>query len=92
MAKRRDLKEYVNFIMEHLHFYCEVCSYLPEVDKVKIQELMDEIPGIRTEFISRINHTEPGNVKNFYKKFHADLRDKVKEISDRADSLIGKAE
>ena len=36
----------------------------------------------KTDFVSRISHTEPGNVKGFYKKFHVDFNAKVNEIID----------
>ena len=37
---------------------------------------------MQDEFISRISHTEPGNVKGFYKKFRSDFNAKVNEIID----------
>ena len=39
------------------------------------------------EFISRISHTEPGNVKGFYKKLRADFNAKVDEIIDAMGKL-----
>lgn len=33
-------------------------------------------------FFARISHTEPGNVKGFYKKFRADFNASVNEIID----------
>ena len=42
-------------------------------------ELMAEILKMQDEFISRISHTEPGNVKGFYKKsFVADFNAKCR--------------
>jgi len=43
---------------------------------------MVEIIKMQDEFISRISHTEPGNVKGFYKKFRSDFNAKVNEIID----------
>ena len=37
--------------------------YVPGTDKKKADELMGEILKMQDEFISRISHTEPGNVK-----------------------------
>ena len=68
MAKRRELKKNSKFI--------------PGTDKKKADELMVEIMKMQDEFISRISHTEPGNVKGFYKKFRSDFNAKVNEIID----------
>ena len=40
-----------------------------EEDKQKADELMAEILKMQDEFISRISHTEPGNVKVSTKNF-----------------------
>jgi hypothetical protein len=56
--------------------------FVPGTDKVKADELMNEILLMQTDFVSRISHTEPGNVKGFYKKFHVDFNAKVNEIID----------
>lgn len=83
MANRRDLKKTVNYISGELFSECLVNSmYVPGTDKAKAEELMVEILKMQDEFISRISHTEPGNVKGFYKKFRADFNAKVNEIID----------
>ena len=43
---------------------------------------MAEVLEMQDEFVSRISHTEPGNVKGFYKKFREDFNKKVNEIID----------
>ena len=76
MAKRRELKKNVNYIAGELFSECLINSkFIPGTDKKKADELQDE-------FISRISHTEPGNVKGFYKKFRSDFNAKVNEIID----------
>ena len=83
MASRRNLKKNVNYIAGELFSECLVNSmFVPGTDKVKADELMNEILLMQTDFISRISHTEPGNVKGFYKKFHVDFNAKVNEIID----------
>ena len=70
MAKRRELKKNVNYIEGELFSECLINSkFIPGTDKKKADELMVEIMKMQDEFISRISHTEPGNVKGFYKKF-----------------------
>ena len=71
MAKRRELKKNVNYIAGELFSECLINSkFIPGTDKMQ------------DEFISRISHTEPGNVKGFYKKFRSDFNAKVNEIID----------
>ena len=43
---------------------------------------MVEIMKMQDEFISRLSHTEPGNVKGVYTKFRSDFNAKVNEIID----------
>jgi len=83
MAKRRELKKNVNYIAGELFSECLINSmFVPGTDKAKADELMAEILKMQDEFISRISHTEPGNVKGFYKKFRVDFNAKVNEIID----------
>ena len=83
MAKRRELKKNVNYIAGELFSECLINSkFIPGTDKKKADELMNEILLMQTDFVSRISHTEPGNVKGFYKKFHVDFNAKVNEIID----------
>ena len=83
MASRRELKKTVNYISGELFSECLINSmFVPGTDKAKADQLMAEILKMQDEFISRISHTEPGNVKGFYKKFRSDFNAKVHEIID----------
>ena len=83
MASRRELKKTVNYISGELVLECLINSmFVPGTDKAKADQLMAEILKMQDEFISRISHTEPGNVKGFYKKFRSDFNAKVNEIID----------
>lgn len=83
MASRRELKKNVNYIAGELFSECLVNSmFVPGTDKEKADKLMGEVLAMQDEFISRISHTEPGNVKGFYKKFRSDFNAKVNEIID----------
>ena len=83
MAKRRELKKNVIYIAGELFSECLINSmFVPGTDKAKADVLMAEILKMQDEFISRISHTEPGNVKGFYKKFRVDFNAKVNEIID----------
>lgn len=83
MASRRELKKTVNYISGELFSECLINSmFVPGTDKAKADQLMAEILKMQDEFISHISHTEPGNVKGFYKKFRSDFNAKVNEIID----------
>ena len=87
MANKRTLKKTVNYIAGELFTECIVLKeFIPNVDKEKVDELMTKVLYLQNEFIGRINHPEPGNIKGSYKKLHADLGTQVnalvKEISE----------
>ena len=88
MASRRKLKKYVNQIVSELFLECLVNRlYVPNTDKEKADKLMGEILDMQNEFLSRISHTEPGNTKGFYKKFHEDFDAKTGEIVEALGNL-----
>ena len=88
MASRRELKKNVNYIAGELFMVCLVNSlYVPGTDKAKADELMGKILSMQDEFISRISHTEPGNVKGYYKKFRSDFNAKVDEVIEAIGKL-----
>lgn len=88
MASRRELKKNVNYIAGELFMECLVNSlYVPGTDKEKADKLMGEVLNMQNEFISRISHTQPGNVKVFYKKFRADFNKNVEEIIEAIGNL-----
>jgi hypothetical protein len=81
MASRRILKKNVNYIAGELLAECVMIGkFIPGVDKEKTDNLMVSVLNMQDEFIKRISHTEPGNVKGFYKKFREDLNVQVDAI------------
>ncbi|MBQ8501480.1 MAG: hypothetical protein IJ494_04115 [Bacteroides sp.] len=88
MAKRRTLKKNINYIASELFMEALVNNlYVPGTDKQKADQLMGEILNMQNEFICRVNHTEPGNVKGFYKKLQEDFNTKVNEILEAMSNL-----
>ncbi len=81
MASRRNLKKAINHISSEL--FAE-CMYLKATAGEKAQEAIDQqmvnILRLQNEHICRISHTEPGNVKGFYKKLRTDFSTGVEEI------------
>ena len=81
MANRKDLKKAINYIAGELFTECIICSLnLSEEGKQKADKVMTDILNMQNEFISRISHTEPGNVKGFYKKLREDFSTQVNGI------------
>ncbi len=88
MASRKELKKNVNYIAGELFTECLVISKcVPGVDQQKADDLMGKILDMQDEFVCRISHTEPGNVKGFYKKFQLDFKAKVNEIVEELSKL-----
>jgi len=88
MASRRQLKKNVNYIAGELFTECLIHSmFIPGTDKEKADVLAAEVLQMQGEFINRINHTEPGNVKGFYKKFRDDFNARVDDIVEAVGKL-----
>ena len=86
--KRRDLKKQVNYIAGELFAECVVLTQVvPGVDEKKVDDLMARILYVQDEFLSRISHTQPGNVKGFYKAFKTDFQAQVNGIIDEICNL-----
>ena len=86
--KRRDLKKQVNYIAGELFAECVVLNQVvPGVDEKKVDDLMARILYMQDEFLSRISHTQPGNVKGFYKAFKTDFQAQVNGIIDEICNL-----
>ncbi len=88
MANRRDLKKNINYICSELFAECvAMMHYNLNVKQEDVDNIMTRILWTQDEFISRISHTEPGNVKGFYKKLRADFNAQVEEIVNSISQL-----
>ena len=91
MASRKALKKGINYIVGELFTECVYISLtLPEPDKAKADKVMTDILDMQDDFvsrISRISHTEPGNVKGFYKKLREDFNARVSSILEAMGQL-----
>lgn len=86
--KRRLLKKQVNYFTGELFAECVVLTQVvPGIDEKKVDDLMTRILYMQDDFISRISHTQPGNVKGFYKAFKADFQAQVDAIIDEIGNL-----
>ena len=86
MAKRKVLKKRINYIVGELFAECLIngknCA-----DQAKVNDVLADILNTQNEFISRISHTQPGNVKGFYKKLIQDFIAKANELIDAISKL-----
>lgn len=88
MAKRRELKKTVNNICGEL--FTEVIAavlYSPNVSIDAANDITGAILKLQCDIVSRISHTEPGNVKAFYKKLRDDFNTRATEIVDQICNL-----
>lgn len=83
MASRRQLKKSVKKVCADLFTDCVALSICQQADSETLEKLMAEILGLHDEYVSRISHTEPGAVREFYRKFKAEFTEKVNDISQR---------
>lgn len=88
MANKRIIKKRINYIIGELFTECLVQSlYVPGTDKVKADQLMGEILTAQDDFIRRVSHVEPGNVKGFFKKLREDMNKKTDEFIEEIGKL-----
>ena len=81
MAKRRTLKKNINYICSELFAECVALThYKVDIKQEDVDNVMTRILLMHDEFVSRLSHTEPGNVKGFYKKLRMDFNAQVSDI------------
>lgn len=74
MAKRRNLKKRITYIAGDLF----LASLMTGINREAVMSAVHNVLAL----IPRISHTEPGNVKGFYKKLHEDLNKEIKAVAD----------
>lgn len=89
MASRKQLKKNINHIFNAVADACIVGnSTAGGEEKGTYQRLFIEMLNLHQDIVCRISHTEPGNVKGFYKKLHSDFNEGVGEICSQLDALF----
>lgn len=74
MASRRDLKKKISYIAGDLF----LASLVEGVNRDVVIEAMQNVLAL----IPRISHTQPGNVKGYYKKLREDLDKAIAKVAD----------
>lgn len=73
MASRKDLKKKIQYIAGDLF----LASLIEGVNREVVIDAVHNVLAL----VPRISHTEPGNVKGFYKKLREDLNKEVEKVS-----------
>ena len=74
MASRRQLKKQISYIAGDLF----LASLVEGVNRATVVDAIHNILGL----IPRISHTQPGNVKGYYKKLREDLNKDIQVVAD----------
>ena len=74
MASRKDLKKNIQYIANDLF----LASLVEGVNREAVIESVQNVLAL----IPRISHTQPGNVKGYYKKLYEDLNKEVEKVAD----------
>ena len=78
MASRRDLKKSIHYIANDLLF----AAIIEGVNREMIFEAVTNVLNL----IPRISHTQPGNVKGYYKKIYEELDKQIQIVSDEVEN------
>ena len=78
MASRRDLKKSIPYIANDLLFAAIIEGVNREVIFEAVTNVLNLIP--------RISHTQPGNVKGYYKKIYEELDKQIQIVSDEVEN------
>lgn len=60
-------------------------SMIGDADETKLKETVARILKMEHEYVCRVNHSEPGSVRVFYKKLREEL---VNEANDIAATIV----
>lgn len=82
MASRRDLKKKITYVAGNLF----MASLIEGVDR---EAVVDSVRRV-LELVPRVSHTEPGNVKGYYRKLKEDLDQEVALVAQELDKAIAK--
>ena len=89
MSNKKDLKQVINYVCDELFAECVAASmYNGAPDTENVESLLLSIINLRSDFISRISHPEPGlPAKKFFNDLKRDFNEQVSEIIDHISNL-----
>ena len=74
MASRRQLKKQISYIASDLF----LASLVEGIDRVAVVNATHNVLGL----ITRVSHTQPGNVKGYYKNLREALNKEIQIVAD----------
>lgn len=80
MASRKALKKKISYIASDLF----LASLVEGVNRELVVNAIHNVLAL----VPRISHTEPGNVKGFYKKLHEDLNKEIQIVADELNKSV----
>lgn len=87
MASRKELKKAVNYIISDMFVEAIIMKEIKHVDDAKADEVLGELLTIQDEFLKRASHTEPGNVKGYYRQYYKDFNAAVDAVGSKIDAF-----
>ena len=87
--KRRELKLVVNYVCDELFAECVAASiYNGNPDPNNVEALLVGIAEMRSDYISRISHPEPGMPpKKYFDDLKNSFNERVSEIIDHINNM-----
>lgn len=82
MASRKNLKQNIKYICGELFADCVALRMCEQAENDVLDSIMQDIITMNVEYVSRISHTEKGNVKGYYRKLKEEFSKKTSEISE----------
>lgn len=82
MASRKQLKKSIKHICSELFIDCVILRITEQADVAQLESLMQEVIALNTEYIARINHTEKGSERIFYKKLRSEFTQEANRLSE----------
>lgn len=82
MANRRILKKKITAICGNIFADCIVIAANGHITPEKRDELLSKILVLQNDMISRVNHTESGSERLYYKRLKEDFTAQIQELSN----------
>lgn len=89
MAKKRDLKQTINYVCSDLFAEGVAASlYGTANNEEAVNNLLSSIIVTRNDFVKRVSHPEPGmTAHEYYRQLISDFNQRINEIIDQIGTL-----
>lgn len=89
MAKKKDLKSSINYICDQLMSQCIAITLGNlNISEEKTENILNNIIQVRSDYVGRISHQEPGlPPKAYYKDIIESFNKQISDILDQINNL-----